>query len=155
MIYLTDNLPPEHIRLSLAAETKEQAIAELVDLLADQRAIQDRDKALRAVLEREATRTTGIGNAMAIPHGKTAAAEKLVLALGRADKPIDFQSIDRRDVELIVLVISPFGQTGLHIQALARISRLLNQPKIRSDIAEARTPEAVHEAIRLREMSAV
>src|SRR5579859_4821771 len=109
---LTDILKPQNIKVPLAAKTKNEAIGELVNLLAANSEISDAKKVLDAVLEREATRTTGIGNGLAIPHGKCNGVDHLVMAIGRPATPIDFQSIDGRPVNLIWLLASPPDQTG-------------------------------------------
>jgi fructose-specific phosphotransferase system IIA component len=143
---LTEILTEKRIKAPLLATTKQEAIAELVDLLVAQGAIADREKALAAVLEREQTRTTGIGHRIAIPHGKTSAVSELSMAIGLASAPIDFQSIDNRPVNLVILVVSPADQTGPHIQALAHISRLLSNDLFRHKLITA--PNA-HEAMKL------
>src|SRR3984957_10813137 len=122
---LTDILKPGNIKVPLAAKTKNEAIAELVQVLADNGQITDAKKVLDAVLEREATRTTGIGNGLAIPHGKCPGTDHLVMAIGKPLTPIDFNSIDGKPVSLVWLLTSPPDKTGPHIHALARISRLM------------------------------
>ena len=117
--------------------TKAEAIGELVTLLADNGELTDPKKVLDAVLEREATRTTGIGNGLAIPHGKCTGTDHLVMAIGRPGTPIDFQAIDGRPVNLIWLLASPPDKTGPHIHALARISRLMTIDKFRHALAES------------------
>src|SRR6195256_5044577 len=117
---LTDILKPQNIKVPLEAHAKNDAITELVNLLATNGEIADAKKVLDAVLEREATRPTGIGNGLAIPHGKSTAAKGLVMAFGKAGTPVDFQAIDGRPVTLIWLLTSPPDQTGPHIHALAR-----------------------------------
>ena len=143
---LSDILTEKRIKAPLAATDKSGAIAELVDLLAADGAVADRDKALAAVLEREQTRTTGIGNAIAIPHGKTPAVSGLVMAVGLAGVPIDFQSIDGKGVILVIMVLSPPDQTGPHIQALAHVSRLLSHDAFRGKLLSAKSAA---EAMRL------
>src|SRR5881628_3008949 len=98
---LTEILKPENIKVPLEATTKNDAIAELVQVLAKSGQISDPKKVLDAVLEREATRTTGIGNGLAIPHGKCSGTPDLVMAIGKPAQPIDFQSIDGRPVSVI------------------------------------------------------
>ncbi len=144
---LTDILKPQNIKAPLAAKTKNDAIGELVGLLAEQKEILDARKVLDAVLERETTRTTGIGNGLAIPHGKCTGLDHLVMAVGKAATPIDFQSIDGRPVTLIWLLASPPDKTGLHIHALARISRLMTIDKFRHALAEATDPQTLFEII--------
>ena len=99
------------------------------------------------MLEREATRTTGIGNGLAIPHGKCSGVDHLVVAVGKPEAPIDFDSIDKRPVNLIVLLASPPDQTGPHIQALARISRLMNVEAFRMVLRNATTSQQIFDAV--------
>ncbi|HZZ42910.1 MAG TPA: PTS sugar transporter subunit IIA [Tepidisphaeraceae bacterium] len=144
---LTDILKPQNIRVPLEAKTKNEAIADLVNLLATNGEIKDAKKIMDAVLEREATRTTGIGNGLAIPHGKADGVANLVMAIGKCATPIDFQSIDGRPVTLIWLLSSPKDMTGPHIHALARISRLMTIDKFRATLAKAATADEVYQAI--------
>src|SRR5450755_3408922 len=132
---LIDILKPENIKVPLESLTKNEAIAELVNLLAKSGDVTDAKKVLDAVLDRESTRTTGIGNGLAIPHGKCNGVDHLSMAIGRPSTPIDFQSIDGRPVNLIWLLTSPPDKTGPHIHALARISRLMTIDKFRQAIA--------------------
>ena len=150
---LTEILKPENIKLPLVAKTKTEAISELVDVLSASGEATDPKKVLDAVLEREATRTTGIGNGLAIPHGKCNGVGHLVMAIGRPATPIDFQAIDGRPVSLIWLLASPPDQTGPHIHALARISRLMTIDKFRQALASATTAQALYDAIVQQENS--
>jgi len=144
---LTEILKPENIKVPLTSTTKTEAIGELVNLLADNKAITDPKKVLDSVLDREATRTTGIGNGLAIPHGKCAGTADLVMAIGKAATPIDFQAIDGRPVTLIWLLTSPPDKTGPHIHALARISRLMTIDKFRAALLQAKTPQEAYDII--------
>ena len=144
---LTEILKPQNIKVPLAAGTKAEAIGELVSLLADNGELTDPKKVMDAVLEREATRTTGIGNGLAIPHGKCNGTDHLVMAIGRPGTPVDFQAIDGRPVNLIWLLASPPDKTGPHIHALARISRLMTIDKFRHALAEAKTSQDIYDAI--------
>jgi len=144
---LTEILKPENIKIPLAAKTKNEAITELVQLLADNGQITDAKKVVEAVLEREATRTTGIGNGLAIPHGKCTGTKDLVMAIGKPAAPIDFQSIDGRPVTVIWMLTSPPDKTGPHIHALARISRLMTIDKFQNALRLAKTSQEVYDAI--------
>ncbi len=144
---LTDVLKPENIKVPLTATVKTEAIGELVSLLAANGAITDAKKVLDSVLDREATRTTGIGNGLAIPHGKCAGTRDLVMAIGRAAAPIEFGAIDGRPVTLIWLLTSPPDKTGPHIHALARISRLMTIDKFRQALNAAQTGQDVYDII--------
>src|SRR5829696_7353792 len=101
---LTEILKPQNIKVPLEAKIKTDAIGELVNLLAANGDLSNPQKVLEAVLEREATRTTGIGNGLAIPHGKCNGTDHLVMAIGKAESPIEFQAIDGRPVTLIWLL---------------------------------------------------
>lgn len=150
---LTDILKADNIKLPLTAKNKTEAISELVNVLAGTGDATDPKKVLDAVLEREATRTTGIGNGLAIPHGKCNGVSHLVMAIGRPVAPIDFQAIDGRPVTLIWLLASPPDQTGPHIHALARISRLMTIDRFRQALAAAQTPKEMYDAIVQQENS--
>ena len=144
---LTEILSAACVRVPLKAEDKTAAITELIDLLDEQGKLGDRDAVLGAVLDREKTRSTGIGNGLAVPHGKCDGCGDLVMALGKPAAPIDFESSDGKPVELIVLLASPPDQTGPHIQALARISRLMLMDDFRGRIREATTAGDIFAAV--------
>ena len=150
---LTEILKPQNIKVPLEATAKADAIGELVNMLAANGEVKDPRKVLDAVLEREATRTTGIGNGLAIPHGKCHGTDHLVMAIGRPKTPIDFQAIDGRPVNLIWLLTSPPDKTGPHIHALARISRLMTIDRFRHALAEANTPQEIYDTIVKQESS--
>ncbi len=140
-------LTPDHIRVPLAATEKIGVISELVGLVNSLGVLADHQAALQAVLRREAERTTGIGYGLAIPHGKTDGTETLVMAAGKPSKPVDFQSLDGRPVTFVVLLLSPTLQTGPHIQALAKISRLMNVEEFRNAVDRASSAQELHDAI--------
>lgn len=148
---LTEILKPQNIKIPLQSSVKTDAIAELVNLLADNGDVTDAKKVLEAVLDRESTRTTGIGNGLAIPHGKTAGTADLVMAIGRPATPIDFQSIDGKPVTIIWLLSSPPDKTSSHIHALARISRLMTIDKFRHALIAAKTGDEVFQIIMQQE----
>jgi fructose-specific phosphotransferase system IIA component len=135
------------MRVPLAAKDKDSAITELVDALVANGVIQDREVALNAVFARERIRSTGIGSGIAIPHGKSDAVRELVMALGIARPPIDFESVDNKPVSIVILLVSPLDQTGPHIQALARISRLMLDTKFKSDLENAPSAEAAYQLL--------
>ena len=149
---LTEILPKDGICVPLDAQDKTQAITLLVDLLAKGGHISDRDRVLHAVLDREATRATAVGHGLAVPHGKCAGSPKLVMAIGKSGGPLEYGSKDGEPVSLIVLVCGPPDQTGPHIQALARIARLVLIDKFRSAIDAATEPDELYDVILRYEM---
>ena len=122
---LIDLIQENTIRVPLIANDRQEAIGELVDVLGGEGAISDCDTIRQLVWERELQRTTGIGEGLAIQHGRCDNLTHKVMAMGRPDTPIDFASADKRPVELIILLVSPTNNTSDHIQALGRISRLM------------------------------
>ncbi len=148
---LTEILQPTCIKAPLSSNNKEDAIEELINLLADNGCLSNRGEAFEAVLAREQTRSTGIGSGIAIPHGKCAAAKELVMAVGIAAEPMEFDSIDNKPVGILLLLVSPPDQTGPHIQALARISRLMLDDQFKSQMEKATSPEEVYDLISTRE----
>jgi fructose-specific phosphotransferase system IIA component len=144
---LSQILTLDRIRVPLAATDKISVITGLVDVLAACGAVRDRASALDAVLKREMERTTGIGYGLALPHGKSDACDKLVMAAGKPARPVDFQSPDGRPVTFVVLLISPPDQAGAHIQALAKISRLLNMEDFRNAVNAATSADELYQAL--------
>lgn len=134
---ITEILNPNSVKVPLDASDKRAAINELVDLLAEHGHVTDAQPLKEAVWQRESTRTTGIGHGLAIPHGKSNCVDSLIMAIGKTAQPIDFQSIDRRPVNVIILLVSPTNQTGAHIQALAQISRMMTDDTFRNAIRSA------------------
>jgi fructose-specific phosphotransferase system IIA component len=141
---LTQILHPNCVKVPVESTDKEEVITELVDLLAANGLFSDRDLALEAVLTRERTQSTGTGSGIAIPHGKCDAVKELVMAIGIAHDPIEFGSIDGKPVTIIILLVSPANQTGPHIQALARISRLMLNEEFKTKLENATSAEEVY-----------
>lgn len=148
---LADLIRPEGIRIGLAARDKEGVIDELVDLLCRAEKVSDRAAVARAVREREALMSTGIGQGIGIPHAKTNAVDRLVAVFGLAPDGVDFQALDGKPVHLFFLLVAPEDQSGPHVKALARISRLLKHAHFRDALAAARTPEEAAQVIREEE----
>jgi len=144
---LSEILQPECVKVPLDATDKQSAIFELIDLLADQARIDDHEALKQAVWQRESTRTTGIGHGIGIPHGKTKNCDRLRLAIGVPAAPVEFDAIDRKPVDLIILLISPEDQTGPHIQALAQISRILTDERLRDALKHAGSGEELFQLI--------
>lgn len=148
---LTKILRPGCIQVPLQSTDKDSAIGELIDLLDNEQLLKDKHSALEAVLMRERTRSTGIGSQIAIPHGKCSAVKELVMALGVAAEPIDFDSVDGKPVKIVILLVSPEDQTGPHIQALAKISRLILDEDFKTALQEASSPEEAYDLISQKE----
>ncbi len=144
---LTDILQPDCVIVPLVCDDKQAAIYALADQLVQNTDIADAQELKQAIWERETTRTTGIGGGVAVPHGKTAGVPSLHMAIGRTAEPLEFGSIDRAPVELIILLASPVDQTGPHVEALSRISRMLIDADIRERLKALDTPQALYDMI--------
>ena len=144
---LTQILQPNCVKVPVESRHKEAVITELIDLLDAGGTLTDRDVALNAVLTRERIQSTGTGAGIAIPHGKCTAVKEVVMAIGIAREPIEFESVDGRPVTMFFLLVSPVDQTGPHIQALAAISRLMLNEQFRRRLEQADSVEAVDELL--------
>lgn len=144
MMNITDILTPDAVKVPLLATGKRDIIDELVDLLAEAGLIDDPDALKQVVWEREQQRSTGIGEGLAIPHGKSNCSKNLVMAVGRPAKPIDFDAVDGQPVYLVVLLASPPDKTSEHIQALGKISRLMADPNFRVSAYGAESAEDMY-----------
>lgn len=150
---LLDLLKPECVKAPLASTDKKAVIEEMVDMLARNYPIRDPAQLKQVVWTREQTRTTGIGQGLAIPHGKSDTCDRVLLAIGKPAKPINFDSIDRQPVKLVVLLVSPPDRTTEHIQALARISRLMTQDEFRDAVYAADSADEIYRLFEQYEMS--
>lgn len=148
---LLEILSPECIKAPLQATEKRAVIDELVDVLAVSGRVADARALKEAVWTREMTRTTGIGHGLAIPHGKCTGMTSLAMAIGKPAEPLDFQAIDSQPVRLVVLLASPPDRTSDHIQALARISRLMTMDKFRQQIYEADSAPGIYDLLKSQE----
>lgn len=124
---LGDLISPEGVIPSLKSKSKKQVLQELATRAADLTEIDQRE-IFDTLLQRERLGSTGVGNGIAIPHGKIASMDKIVCLFARLDEPIDFDSVDGEPVDLIFLLLAPEGAGADHLKALAHISRLLREP---------------------------
>jgi len=119
----------------------------MVDLLAAADRIEGRDDILRAVREREAVLSTGIGNGVAIPHGKSPTVPELRMAAGTVAHPIEYDALDGQPVRLLFMLVGPETAAGAHIKALSRISRLVRRDQVREQLFAARSAEAFYHTL--------
>ncbi len=143
-VKLTDVLNRDLVKMELDATTRDEAIRELVELLAEKGSLRpcDVEPMTAAVIRREHLGSTAIGLGVAIPHAKAPAAESLMAARGRSSDGIEFASVDGKPAQLIFLLASAPDSQRAHLKALANISRLLQKENLRermlaaSDVAE-------------------
>lgn len=142
---LTDFLEPELILVDLEADAVEDAIGAMVDCLARASLIDDPDAVRDAVLERESSHTTALGNGVALPHATIAGLEeaRVVVAIAPAGVPFGPVRGDGEHEKLFFLLLSPLEEAGTHIKLLARIVRLVRHPTFVDALLECRDPEAI------------
>jgi PTS system nitrogen regulatory IIA component len=138
---INDILSPSAILPSLRVTSKKQALQELSKKAAELTGLPERT-IFDVLIERERLGTTGVGNGIAIPHGKLNGLDRLYCLFARLEQPVDFDSVDEQPVDLICVLLAPESAGADHLKALARVSRLLRDrsacEKLRgSDTADA------------------
>lgn len=128
---LSDYLAKELILPELRSETKSDVLNELVAPLSEQYPEMDTDQAVRVLLDRERLGSTGIGDGIAIPHGKLDDLEKVLVVVGRSRKGVEFEALDHNPCTIFFLVLAPEQVAGMHLRVLAQISRLLKDVEFR------------------------
>ena len=145
---VSDRLSLELIKVEMESAYKEEAFEELVDLLVRAGKVKDRARAIAAILEREEQQSTGIGDSVAVPHGKDESIPELLCALGMSRSGIEFDALDGRKAHVIFLVLAEAHNPGPHVALLAGISRLLTRPGFIRRLREAPAPERALAVIR-------
>ena len=144
---ITDLLSEKAINLHGKANSKEEAIIQLVDLMVENENINDKEAYKQAVLKREEEGTTGIGEGIAIPHGKTDAVEKPGLSAMIIPDGVDFKSLDGNPAKLLFLIAAPNTKDNVHLDVLSRLSTLLMDTDFRQTLYDAKTPKEFLECI--------
>lgn len=145
---LGDVLTESLIKVPLDKSSKEDIIAELIDLIVPTGKLINKENVLKAVQDREKIMSTGIGNAVAIPHGKSPDSPVLTVSMGVTKQDIDFESLDGKPVRIIFMLVGPEKPASDHIKMLSRISRLCNQTAFRKKIIESVAPAEILKMIR-------
>lgn len=141
---VSEVLRKDRIELNLKSAAKEEALAELTELLYKSGALTDKEGFLKDVLDRESISTTGIGNGIAIPHGKSANVIETTVAIGRAATPLEWESVDDKPVSLIVLLaVNENDKTGVHVRLLSQMARKLASEETCKQLLEAQTAEEI------------
>jgi mannitol/fructose-specific phosphotransferase system IIA component (Ntr-type) len=140
---LRDLLDESVVKVGLECLDKEECFEEMIDILVRAGRVSDRAGALEAVRQREGQGTTGIGQGVAIPHGKHASIPTLTAAVGLSTKGIEFDAIDGVPVRAVFLLLARTDDPGPHVRALAEIARLVQTPGFYRKLAEARSPKDV------------
>ncbi len=144
---ISELLNPQAIVADLQAKDKHSALTELTDALVTCEPTLNRSQVLEVLLEREKLGSTGIGDGVAIPHGKLGGIPELMLAFGRSTPGVNFESMDGQPAHLFFLLVAPEESVGVHLKTLARISKLLKDSAVRQKLLDAEDQQALYQVI--------
>lgn len=143
---LSDIIRADRVDLNLAAENKDEAIRKLSHLLNESGALSDEQKYLDDVFERERVSSTGIGNAIAIPHGKSSVVKETCAAIGRMKNTLNWGSADGEPVKFIVLLaVNDTDKNTSHVKLLSQMARKLASDEVCQKLLDAKTREEIVE----------
>jgi mannitol/fructose-specific phosphotransferase system IIA component (Ntr-type) len=148
---LADLLSTDCVQLDAPAVTKEELIRSLVERLAQAGHVRSAAPVVRALLDREAVMSTGVGGGIALPHAQSPAANGFAIAFARPRDPIDFAALDGHPVSLVFLIVGPQDRTGL-MRVLAQLSGLLHSGELQKRLMKAKSAEEALRAIRAEEV---
>jgi PTS system nitrogen regulatory IIA component len=137
MVTIKDLLQDDLVIEEIAATDKMGVLREFARLLRATGRVQNEEELVRVLAERESLGSTGIGNGVAIPHGKLSNIQEMIMAFGRSNRGVEYQSLDAQPVYLFFLLITPDDKPGDHLKALARVSRILKNPVLRDGLRKA------------------
>ena len=144
---LSDILSQNHIISDLKAKDKKGVLAELVDVIVSSDSTLDKNSLVKVLLERERLGSTGIGDGVAIPHGKFQGLNRPIISFGRSRKGLDFDAMDGEAVFLFFLLVAPEDSASIHLKALARIAKIIKSKSFRDLLMQAPTSEEIYQAI--------
>ncbi len=150
---LSDLVAPNAIMPALRVNGKKQALQEIAARAADLTGQNERT-IFEILVQREKLGSTGVGNGIAIPHGKLAKLDKLFGLFARLERPSDFEALDGQPVDLVFLLLAPEGAGADHLRALARVARLLRDPEVARKLRESRDSEALYAVLAMPSASA-
>lgn len=141
---IDDILKKDSIIANLVGTKKEEVLHEMTDFLQSQNLIQDKETLFKTLTEREKLGSTGIGENVAIPHGKTDEISQIITVFARSLGGVDFEALDQKPVHFICMVIAPSNSTGQHLKALARISRIFKNQNLRENILKLQDASQIY-----------
>lgn len=144
---LSDLLARDRVDTALKVADKSAALDAVAALLAQGAEGHGPAAIIQVLRAREGQQTTGVGDEVAIPHGRIAGLPRLVAALAIVPDGVEFDSIDRRPVRIMVAILAPEGSAGDHLRALARVARLLRDARLRQQLLDASTPAGALQVI--------
>lgn len=145
---LGDYLEKDLVLPNLTSGNKSDVLNELLAPLGDKYSEMDTDEAVRVLLEREKLGTTGIGDGIAIPHGKLENLENVIVVVGRSVAGVEFDALDHKPCTIFFLVLAPAQVAGMHLRVLAHISRMLKDETFRKEFLDAADTDALWKLIK-------
>jgi nitrogen PTS system EIIA component len=144
---MEDILKESCVIADLKGKTKKEILLELVNTLKDASLVEDVEQVVSVILERERLGSTGIGDSVAIPHGKMKGLHNILCAFGKSKEGLDFDAVDSKPVHIFFLLLAPDDSASLHLKTLSRLSRLLRDPSFRKRLTELATSRDIYNAI--------
>ena len=137
-------LTKESVIADLLGDNKVEVIKEMTQCLKKNNFIKNDQALFETLMEREKLGSTGIGENVAIPHGKSDEVTQIITVLARSKKGVEFESLDQKPVHFVCMVIAPAHSTGQHLKVLARVSRIFKNQGIREEILEAENSDTIY-----------
>ena len=144
---LSDILNQNHVIPDLKAKDKKGVLAELVDVIVNSDPTLDKNSLVKVLLERERLGSTGIGDGVAIPHGKFQGLRHPIISFGRSRKGLDFDAMDGEAVFLFFLLVAPEDSASIHLKALAKIAKIIKSRSFRNVLMQVPTREEIYQTI--------
>jgi len=144
---ISDLLAADRIALGRSISSKKRLMEQVASMLARSTEFNEQT-VFRVLIDRERLGSTGIGNGVALPHGRMQDLDEAVLSLTILDEPLDYQAPDQRNVQIVVGLLVPENANEFHLQLLARLAGLLSDPNLRKRLLQARDAEQITAALR-------
>jgi PTS system nitrogen regulatory IIA component len=144
---LSDMLDEDHILVDLKAKDKREVLEELSEVITGHDPSLEKSALVKVLLERERLGSTGIGDGVAIPHGKFQGIDQPIISFGRSRRGLDFDSMDGAPTYLFFLLVAPENSASIHLKALARIAKILKNSSFRKMLMEASSREEIYRTI--------
>ena len=144
---LSEILAIDNIIPGLKAKDKKGVLGELAEVIARHDASIDKDMLVKVLIEREHLGSTGIGDGVAIPHGKLSSVKQPIVSFGRSKKGLDFDSMDGQPAFLFFLLLAPENSSGIHLQVLTKIARILKSSAFRKELMQVDSRDEIYKTI--------
>jgi PTS system fructose-specific IIA component len=142
-------LSPEVIRIRMPARDKQDLLDKMVNLLEGQEGVRDLEVVRKAIHQREAEVSTGVGFGLGLPHARTDAVTKTLASFATTEEPVPYDSIDEIPVQIVLLIVGPTRAASEHLKLLSQVSRLMNKLEVRGALLRASGPQEILDWLRV------